>query len=294
MKRYLILLGVLLCFLQGSKAQELANGNVVQVAGTGNQVQCANDGTTGTTINLLAKAVTTGCIKAAITDTNLPVWIVTSATATTGSAALTMAGEAACIMDTTTASGALGDYVIASVTTAGQCHHQSAQPTTAFVIGTLMSDATTSGSTATILVVSTFTGGSGKGTMFALNTTGGTNTVAASTTTYQGFGGVSNAFSTAAAREFTVAAACTASNLRVKTTGTQNAGGSLVVSLYDVTGAAATTLVATVTAGGTVGWYRDTTHTVALVAENEYALQVVNNYAGGASTGVVEYVMQCN
>lgn len=291
MKRYLILLGLLLCFLQGAKAQEVANGNVVQVAGTGNQVQCANDGTTGTTINLLAKAVTTGCIKAAITDTNIPVWIVTSATATTGSASLTMAGEAACIMDTTTASGALGDYVIASVTTAGQCHHQAAQPTTAFVIGTLMSDATTSGSTATVLVVSTFTGGSGKGTMFTIQTTGVTLT--SSQTTYHGFGATTTSLGTAASKAFSVAAACTASNLRIKTISTQNAGGSLVVSLYDVTGAAATTLVATVTAGGTAGWYHDITHSVSLVAENEYAIQFVNNFAG-TSASVADIAMQCN
>lgn len=292
MKRYLILLGVLLCFLQGAKAQELANGNVVQVAGTGNQVQCANDGTTGTTINLLAKAVTTGCIKAALTDTNLPVWIVTSATATTGSASLTMAGEAACIMDTTTASGALGDYVIASVTTAGQCHHQSAQPTSTFIIGTLMSDATTSGSTATVLVISTFAGGGGKGTMFTLQSGG--ITVAASTTTYLGFGSAGTAAGTTAAKSFSVPTSCTASNLRIRTGNTQNAGGTFVVSLYDTTGAAATTLVATVTAGGTTGWYHDITHTAALVAENEYAIQLINNYAGGVSASFNEITMQCN
>lgn len=289
MKKYLILLGVLLCSLSAN-AQQVINGNRVFVAGTGNQVQCANDGTTGTTINLLAKATTTGCIKAAITDTNIPVWITTSATATTGSASLAMAGDALCVMDTTTASGALGDYVIASVTTAGQCHHQSAQPSATFVIGTLMSDATTSGSTATVLVVSTFAGG-GKGTMFTTNI--GAVALTTGQTTFYGFGLVSGSFGAAATKSFGVAAACTASNLRVKTTSTQNAGGSMVITLYDTTATATTTLVATVTAGGTAGWYSDTTHTVSLSASNEYSLQLVNNFAGTSAT-IQEIVMQCN
>jgi hypothetical protein len=166
MKNTLALLIVLSCSLSSAKAQEVVNGNQVFVPGSGNQVQCTNDGTTGTTINLLAKAASTGCIKAATTDTNVPVWIVTSASATTGNASLAFGGQASCIMDTTIASGAEGDYVIESTTTGGQCHPQSAQPTGVFIIGTLISGATTSGSVATVQVISSFNPAGGAGSSF--------------------------------------------------------------------------------------------------------------------------------
>lgn len=292
MRKYLsLIVSALICFAPAAEAQQVVNGNRVYVASTGSQVQCSNDGTTGTTINRLAKMTSTGCILAAITDTNIPLWIVTSASATTGSASLATTGDASCVMDTTIGSGASGDYVIESVTTAGQCHPQSAQPSGVFVIGTLTPDSTTSGSAANVRIVSAFVGGGGKGTMFTINS-GGIN-VATSATSYAGFGTTTTTFSTAAAKSFGVAAACTASNLRVKTSSTQNAGGSLVVSLYDVTGAAATALTLTVTAGATAGWFQDTTHTVSLVTSNEYAIQFVNNFAGN-SAAVNDLLLQCN
>lgn len=292
MRKYLsLIVSVLICFAPAAEAQQVVNGNRVSVSGTGNQVQCANDATTGTTINRLAKMTSTGCLLAAITDTNIPLWIVTSASATTGNASMATSGEASCVMDTTIASGASGDYVIESVTTAGQCHPQSAQPSGVFVVGTLTPDATTSGSAANVRIVSTFVSGSSVGWLPVLQTGG--LTLTSSQTTYHGFGSTTTAFSTAAGKSFSPAATCTAKNLRVKTNSTQNAGGSLVISVYDVTGAAATAVVATVTAGGTLGWYRDTTHSVVMTPENDYAIQFVNNFAG-TSASVVEVDMQCN
>lgn len=184
MRKYLILLGILLCGIP-AHAQQVINGNRVFVTATGNQVQCTNDGTTGTTINLLAKATTTGCIKTGTTDTNVPVWIVTSASATTGSASLAVTGQASCKMDSTIASGGEGYYVVESTTTAGDCHAQSAQPTGVFIVGSLISDSTTSGSIATVQVLSTFNpaGGTSSPTIEAFAGDGSDGAVTADGTT---------------------------------------------------------------------------------------------------------------
>lgn len=111
----------------------------------------ANDGVTGTTVNLLAIVQTDGtAIKAATTNTNVPVYIVVAGAGTTGNARLAVSGQASCVMDSTT-SNTGGFYVIASTATAGRCHTQSAQPS-AYVMGTMISSSTTSGSSATVAV----------------------------------------------------------------------------------------------------------------------------------------------
>src|SRR5262249_13496962 len=109
------------------------------------------------TVNLLAKLTSTGAVKAGTGDTNVAVFVVTSGAGTTGSASLTASGPVLCVMDSTT-SNTEGFYVIASTTTAGRWHAQSAQPSGVFVVGTMISNATTSGSTATVAVNSSFLG----------------------------------------------------------------------------------------------------------------------------------------
>ncbi len=51
-----------------------------------------------------------------------------------------------------TASNTEGFWVVASATTAGDCHAQSAVPAGAFIVGSLVSNSTTSGSSATVTV----------------------------------------------------------------------------------------------------------------------------------------------
>ncbi len=120
----------------------------------------ANDVTTGTTVNLLAKLTSTGAILAGTGDTNVPVFVVISGAGTSGSAVLATGGTALCVMDATT-SNTEGFYVIASTTTGGRCHAQAAQPSGTYVAGTLVSNSTTSGSTATYQVINTLTGAGG-------------------------------------------------------------------------------------------------------------------------------------
>ncbi len=137
-------------------AQTVTNGQNVNTSGTGNSVQCVNDTTTGTTVNRLAKIASTGCINATTSDTNIPVYIVTGGAGTSGSAQLSVSGQASCVMDSTIASGAEGYFVVASMTTADECDAQSALPTGVYIIGTLISGSTTAGSTAIVHQVGSF------------------------------------------------------------------------------------------------------------------------------------------
>lgn len=106
---------------------------------------------------------------------------------------------------------------------------------------------------------------------------GNTNTTAASGTDYLGLFG---SYHTNLNRARTVIPfAGTLSNLYVRTLTAQPAGGSLVYTLY-VNGVGSV-LTVTVGAGAAAGVVSDTTHTVALAAGDDVALQAVNN-AGAA------------
>lgn len=134
--------------------------------------QFANDTVTGTTAKLLAKLTSTGAIKAGTSDTAVPVYIVDSGAGITGSAKLAFGGQELCTMDATQ-SNTEGFIVVASGTTAGECHAVSppiAPTSGTFVIGTLKSNSTTLGSNATVAVNPYFVnpssaGGGGSGTV---------------------------------------------------------------------------------------------------------------------------------
>ena len=78
------------------------------------------------------------------------------------------------------------------------------------------------------------------------------------------------------------------SNLVIRTSSTQSATGSMVATLY-VNGVAST-LVATVTAGGAGGSYADTTHTVTIAAGDVLRWVVVNN-ATATSANIIGITM---
>lgn len=143
-----------------------------------------NASSTGTTLNLLAKINTSGnAVLIATTDTNIPVYPVNSGAGTTGSASMQLAGPVLCVMDATT-SNTGGFYVIASTTTAGRCHAQAARPTGGvFVIGTMISSATTSGSTATVAINPFAVTNTIRGIPFTIGDPGGSTLTVASTTT---------------------------------------------------------------------------------------------------------------
>lgn len=145
------------------------------------QVPVANDGTTGTTINQLAKINSSGnAINAGPTDTAIPVYIVVGNAGTTGVAQLAVAGPITCKFDAS--GGTAGHYVIASTTTGSRCADGGASlPTTSWTFGFLL---TNPGANAngTVMLLSGFMQGSAGGGGF----TGGTLTseliLAASTT----------------------------------------------------------------------------------------------------------------
>jgi hypothetical protein len=105
-----------------------------------------NETSTGTTQYLLAKIVAGKAIKALTTDTAIPLYVVVSSTAITGDAVYVVAGTTSCVMDATNASGMSNLPVVASVTTAGRCHVQASLPAAGWIVGTMVDDATTSGS----------------------------------------------------------------------------------------------------------------------------------------------------
>ncbi len=81
-----------------------------------------NDGTTGTSLNFLAKwngASTLCAVKAGTSDTDGVIGIVSGGSGTSGSAVVTYQGYAQCSFDGGTTSG---DFVVASTTNAGDCH----------------------------------------------------------------------------------------------------------------------------------------------------------------------------
>lgn len=126
-------------------------------------VQYANAGSTGTTVNKLAKL--TGAPSTAVitgtSDTTGILGIVVAGAGTSGSSQIAVSGSALCVFDAATAAG---DYVVNSTGTAGDCHDS----------GTAMSGTPPAGN----LGVVTSTNGSG-----------GTYTVDMSVRTNSGAGG---------------------------------------------------------------------------------------------------------
>lgn len=99
-----------------------------------------NDGTTGTSLNFLAKyngASSPCAVKATTTDTDGIIGIVSGGSGTSGNAIVTYRGYAQCSFDGSTTGG---DYVIASTTNAADCHDAGAtRPGGVQVIGRVMS-----------------------------------------------------------------------------------------------------------------------------------------------------------
>ena len=95
-----------------------------------------NDGTTGTSLNFLAKynAASSSCaVKATTTDTDGVIGIVSGGSGTGGSAVVVYRGYAQCSFDGSTTGG---DYVVASTTNAADCHDAGAtRPAGVQVIG---------------------------------------------------------------------------------------------------------------------------------------------------------------
>jgi len=162
-KRIAGLLALLLALWSASAwAQFTANRS----EGTNSSRAVLNDPTTGTTTSLLAKDTATGALKAAASETDKPLYIVSRGGGTTGWAIFNLSGTVKCTMDSTT-SNVAGWWVVASATTAGRCHVLSAAaspPSSGWTVGTMHDNATTAGVEA--LVASdpkNFTAGSGTG-----------------------------------------------------------------------------------------------------------------------------------
>ena len=107
----------------------------------------------GTTVGLLAKITATGVTTALTTDTTVPLYLVGGGEGTAGTAILVLAGPSQCVMDATVGSGLAGAFLVASSTTAGRCHPQLTPPSSGYVIGFLLDDATLAGGLGNVLII---------------------------------------------------------------------------------------------------------------------------------------------
>ena len=147
----------------------------IDAEGNAYAVELANAGTTGTTLNHLAKtagAPATAVI-AATSDTDGELGIVIGGAGTTGNAQIAISGTAACVFDGATTAG---NWVEISSATAGDCKDSGAatRPTGQQTIGRVLSTNASAGTYAVALDLS------------YLNTSGGGSGTVNSGTQYQG------------------------------------------------------------------------------------------------------------
>jgi hypothetical protein len=149
-------------------------GNIDAGGTNGYLTEIANAGTTGTTVNKLAKLNTSGAaIISAITDIDGMLGIVVGETAggtsavTTGNAQIATSGQASCIFDGQTVPG---DYVSISATVAGDClDGGTSRPVTNQTIGRVLTANSGVGTAATVAIglSGSGTGGVPTGTIMA-------------------------------------------------------------------------------------------------------------------------------
>jgi len=132
-------------------------GNIDAGGTNGYLTEIANAGTTGTTVNKLAKLNTSGAaVISAITDIDGMLGIVVGETAggtsavTTGNAQIATSGQASCIFDGQTVAG---DYVSISATVAGDClDGGTSRPLTNQTIGRVLTVNSGVGTAATVAI----------------------------------------------------------------------------------------------------------------------------------------------
>jgi hypothetical protein len=134
--------------------------------------EIANAGTTGTTLNKLAKATgapSTAVIAGTGDTTGTVIGIVVGGAGTTGNAQIAVGGQASCIFDNATVAG---DFVQVSTTAAGSCHDFGATyPSSSAVLGQVLSTNTSDGVAHKIRLIpaGTVAGGGGSGTATTLS-----------------------------------------------------------------------------------------------------------------------------
>ena len=178
MKKFLILLAIVFQLLV-----VCASGQTRIEASSQLMFSVNNDGTTGTTINQLAKANASGnAINIGTSDTSIPVFVVVGGAGTTGAAQLADAGAISCKFDAS--GGTIGHYVQASTATGGRCMDAGATaPTSGWVVGLLLSSPGAN-ALGTVLLYNYPAGGGGgggvssvSGTTNQIASTGGTTPV---------------------------------------------------------------------------------------------------------------------
>jgi hypothetical protein len=124
--------------------------------------ELCNDGTTGTLLNFLAKYSSAACaVKAGASDTDGVIGIVSNGSGTTGNAVITYRGYVPCSFDGSTVAG---DFAVASITNAGDCHDAGAtRPTGVQVLGRIESTNTGIGTYAIRASLESPAGGTGLG-----------------------------------------------------------------------------------------------------------------------------------
>lgn len=139
------------------------------------------------------------------------------------------------------------------------------------------------------------TGSGGLGTLFtsSLSAAGGGNAVGSGLTDWMVISGAGAAAASSTTTQEIISFGCTAQNMSLATGSTQSGTGSFVVTLFDNTANAATSLVITVAAGATAGTFSDNVHTPSLITNHFYSYQLKNN-ASATAASLLGVGFQCN
>lgn len=140
------------------RAQTTINGNQTMVPGASLSTMVPNDSGTGTVLHKVAKLTGSGtAVISGTSDTSNLIGIVAFGAGTSGRASIVQVGQTTCVFDGATTAN---DYVVNSVTTAGDCHDGGSTLPTVQNLGRVLSTHA-SGGTYTVLA---FTAGGITGT----------------------------------------------------------------------------------------------------------------------------------
>jgi hypothetical protein len=254
-----------------------------------------NAGTTGTTVNLLAKLNSSGeAVVTSTSETSGAVGIVLSGAGTSGTAKIAYSGVASCVADNSTT---IGNYVILSTGTAGRCRDGGATyPTSGQVLGRWLS-AVSAGSTGSVLLFGLGQQGSSSGSggasqIFWLDRFSDTIYIGPGVTLYAapGWGEF-----TAASQDFTflvLPVGGTLRDLNVNVTGSNSGDGAIGCTIWKASAGntffsdsspTSTGITISVAPSGASGIYSDTTHTYAVTAGEKIQVRCTNSASTGMS-----------
>lgn len=251
-------------------------------------IEIPNAGTTGTTVNELAKlnGAPSTAVVAATSDTQALIGIVSGGAGTTGSAQIVVEGQTTCAFDGSTTAG---DYFQASASAGGKCSDiGSTYPGSGQALGRVLTTNTGAGTYAVLVFPAEIRGGSGggSGTVTSVNIAAGTgisisgtcNSTSAINCT------LANTGVTSAVSGNGVFASASTGAVTFSSTAVMHAGGRLTLVTHTpvmtTTQSAKTTIFYDSYVTGFVPYYNGTTDLLDTITSNEMSLTLESSGTG--------------